>query len=156
MEFPTPDGLCDLLEKIVVTALMMRPWSPSLMTGPTGMKMTMGTMSKTRTTPTGRTMSLTMMRRTTKMMLATLILRWTMSSTSPSTTPAMPHTLMPGRDSMTCEWPADFSLWSPWTLQPLLRVCHQLRCRCSPTRARARKVSQRGRARTTSGRHGHL
>ena len=116
----------------------------------------MGTMSTTRTTPIGRTTSLTMTRRTTKMMLATMILRWTMSSTSPSTTPAMPHTLMPGRDSTTCEWPVDFSLWSPWTLQPLLRVRHQLRCRCSPTRARARKVSQRGKARTTSGHHGHL
>ena len=156
MEFPTPDGLCDPLEKVVAIALTMRPWSPSLMTGLIGMKMTMGTMSMTRTTPTGRTTSLTMMRRTIKMMLLALTPCWTMSSTSPSTTPAMPHTLMPGRDSTTCAWPVDFSLWLPWTLQRLLRVRHQLRCRCSPTRARARKISQRGKARTTSGRHGHL
>ena len=32
MELPAPDGPCDLLEKVVATALTMRLWSPSLMT----------------------------------------------------------------------------------------------------------------------------
>ena len=134
-----PDGPPGLGEKDAATVLMMSQSKLLLKTGTkqNGMVMNMDTMSMMSTMRSGKTMSLTMMVRTTKASLVRQTRCWTMSSMWLSMTLATPHTSMRRIGSMTSEWHEDFSQLSHWILQ-LTLVQPPPKC-LPPQRARARK-----------------